>query len=156
MDMIFIFIAALLAALAFYLIGDFLYWRLKGRQEFAVIQEFQGRKNKGRRLPVVSFEHEGQERKVQVARIDSFSYVIGQFGEGDTVLIIYKDGRPDQARIYGYINIVAGLFLLAPLFMALAGSFGNVRALGQVMYFAGFGAIMIGAWALMKMVQKDY
>ncbi len=123
----------------------------------ATITGFGEQKSKGMRLPVVSFEtEEGNEVETKVQRIDQFLFLLNRPGQDDFTTVIYSVDEPKKARIYGYIHVVAGLFLFVPLLASLGLKLRSAVLLGQVSYVLVFGVIVFGGWVGLKLIQKYY
>ena len=157
MDTILLIISLGPVALAIYLFADFLIWRSKGVVVLAAITGFSGKKNKGLPLPLVSFtKDDGTIVQGQAQRIDRFIHVLNRPGEGEGILIIYKQDDPKQIRVHGYMNIMAGLFLLVPFLFLLSIRYGSFLMSSQIAYFVVFGLIMVGGLTLLKLIQRNY
>ena len=157
MDVLFLILSLGMAGGAFYMFADFLLWRRSGRVALAEIVDFQSQRNKGFDLPVVRIEaKDGKEHIVAALRIDRFAFLLNRPGKEDFIAIIYKESDPKQARVYGYINVVAGLFLLIPLCYFLTDRYGHSVAVSQLSYFVALGAIIFGGWVFLKLIQRNY
>lgn len=156
MTIFLVLISLVIAAPGVYLLADFLLWMLAGRVVPAQITGFQEKKDKGLRLPVVSFEaqHDGTVN-ASAMRIDRLSFLLNRPQEGEGTMIVYRQSDPQQVRVYGYINVVGGLVLLVPLMAALAHAFGDTLVLIQIKYSLVFIAIIFGGWVLLKLIQRS-
>jgi hypothetical protein len=155
MEYIFIIIAFLCAAAAVYLVADFVIWRRDGHVTGAVITGFTKARNKGFFLPLVVFEKsDGGQQEARALRIDRFSYVLGRPGLQQVTTVIYRPRDPSKVRVYGYINIVAALFLSIPILMVAASFSGSVQAVGQVFFLLCLGIVMGGGWMVLKIIQR--
>lgn len=157
MDLVFLIMALVCAGAGVYLLADFMLWRVRARIVLAQITGFQGRRSRGMKLPVVVFPlPDGGVQTAETARIDRFSHILNRPGEGEPVEVIYRADNPALVRVYGFINVVAGLFLLLPLIFAMGARLEVGRVLAQASFALTFGAIIIGGWALLKLIQRHY
>jgi hypothetical protein len=157
MAMVFLVFSGLVAVAGAFLLGDFLYWAVRGRVVRARITGWQDRKNKGLFLPRVIFKNEnGEIVEGAPSRIDQFLYFLNRPGEGALTTLIHLRDDIKQVRIYGYINVVAGGALFLPLPVALGIERGAPLVLGQAAYVAILAVIILGGWALMKLIQRYY
>ncbi|MCB1563596.1 MAG: hypothetical protein KDJ75_08495 [Alphaproteobacteria bacterium] len=149
-------IASILPALlGLWLCGDFLFWVATGTVEEGEVTGFQERKNKGRVLPVIRIERVEEEPfEVKPERIDQISYLLSPAIEKERRSVIVRKGPPARARLFGYLNLIAGLFLLAPCVGLLALHSGQYLFVGQLAYIVIFASILLGSWVLLKMIQK--
>lgn len=157
MNEILLMVSFLPAGFGLYLLGDFLYWRIGGHVVRAEITGFDQRKSLGLRLPVVSFEiKKGEKQTSRAERIDRFSYVLNRPGEGEPVMVIYLKSAPGRVRIYGMISVIAAGFLFLPLLTMAAIKLGSPELMAQVSYIGMFGVIIIGGWAFLKLIGRNY
>lgn len=161
METVFFVISLMPAGFGAWLLLDFLFWRVQGRVAGAMITGVQEKKSKGVKLPIVSFEVEDGDEDVrevtaEVARIDQFLFILNSPEEGDPTTVIYDKDNPVKVRIYGYMHLVSGVLLFAPLIVAMGFKFRSALLLGQVSYALVFCAIIFGGWAFLKIIQKHY
>jgi hypothetical protein len=154
----FVVLIALLPALfGVWLIIDFLLWEIRGHIATAQIKEFSADKDKGKLLPVMSFEHEKIMVSIQAERIDQLMYLLSKPKAGDVTDVIYiVEETGLRVRIYGYMNIVAGVMLVVPFVAALALWMGKALAVTQSLFFFLFAGIMAVTIIFMKIVQRIY
>ena len=154
---VFLFVSILLAGGSLYLLGDFLFWVLRGRIVRAKILSFQDKTNKGLLLPFVVFRNEsGQALRAPAERIDQFQFLFNRPQEDDFITVYYINEDQPRLRVYGYINVIAAGFLLVPLLISIAIESGKAEALGQGLYTLIFAVIILGGWVLLKLIQRYY
>lgn len=143
------------ALFGLWLCADFIFWLITGTLEEGEVTGFQERKNKGRRLPVMRVKRaEGQSFEVRPERIDQIFYLLSPAIEKERRFLIVRNGPPARARLFGYLNLIAGLFLLAPCAGFLALQSGQYLFVGQLAYIVIFGGILLGSWIVLKIIQK--
>lgn len=153
----FMLIALLPALSGVWLVIDYLLWEAKGKVATAQIESFGESKDKGRPLPVVTFEHEKKNVSIQAQRIDQLMYLLSDPKVGDVTDIIYvTEDTGLRARVYGYMNLVAGGMLIVPFVTALAMWMGKSLAVTQSVFFFLFAGIMAGALIFIKLIQRVY
>lgn len=157
MSIVLLILALPCAGFGAYLLVDFFQWSVMGRVVSATITGFQDKTSKRLKLPVVSFENEeGKSLSANAERIDQFLFLFNRPGVDDFTTVIYREGKPPRARIYGYTNVVAGLLLWAPLIIAVGMRLGKTVFLGQAAYVLIFVAIALGGWMFLKFIQRHY
>lgn len=157
MDYLFLIVSLGFAGLALYFLSDFLIWQSKGRVILAEITGFQDKKNKGLKLPIVSFQkRDDTPGEAKVERIDQMLFLLNRPKEGDYTTIIYRGHKKPRARVYGYINVLAAVFLFLPLVAAIGMQVGDDGVLTQIAYIVIFMVMAVGGWVLLKLIQRYY
>ena len=156
MDIILIVIGSVMALAGVWLVIDFLIWEQTGTKAVARIEGFQAKTSLWLRLPVVAFEDEHNKTiTLRPARIDQMIYYVVNPNVGDITTIIYRaDPNGPVGRVYGYIRLSVGVMLFVPLVLALGVMAGNSMVMSQVLYMVSFVAMVAGALAFLKFIQK--
>lgn len=157
MNTVFLIMSFILAGAGLYLAGAFFFWLITGDITRGRITGFQKKKDKGLRLPIVTYEDKsGQSFETPVERIDQIQYFFNRPQKGDFIRIIRRNGARRQVRIYGYAYILLGGFLCAPLFISAGLALGSSAAVAQTLYVLLFAAMITGGWMLLKLIQRYY
>lgn len=142
-----------LALFGVYLWARFLWMRFSDGIHELEISGFQKAKNKGRVLPIVRYEDsEKNLRLVEIKKIEQFSYLFNPAIQKQIVDVVNVKGA--SPTIYGYIKPVSGLICLLPGVAALALNADRILVLGQVFYIVIFIAVLLGGWAVLKLIQR--
>jgi len=150
LETILLFLSALPALVGLVLIGDYLYVSLTGEVCEVPVTGFSDRKNKGRVLPLVEFA--GQETSVD--QIDQMSYLLSPpIAQQSIGIVVLKNGKK---RVFGYCNLLSGVVLLLPFFVALAFRLEKELLMVQVFYILIFIGVSVGGWMLLKIIPKGY
>lgn len=158
MDIFLTLLCSLLAAFGGFLIGDFIFWEVKGTKTTGRIEGFRGQLDKGAKLPVVRFLNEkGEEVISGASQIDQLMYLIGRPDAGVIIPLIYRqEGTDLRIRVYGFFSPVTGAFFILPLIVILGVLFGQGALVQQGTFFIVFLALMIGGAVALKLVQRLY
>ncbi len=138
-----------------FLLIDFFLWFFTGTVVPSTIEKFE----KGK--PVVSFETvDGKKHRALVERITHTGYWLGRPQPGDVFNVITRpgatEGDPLRVRLHGFLHAISGGALLIPLPAWLATEYGRALMASQVAFFAVFAALILGCWALMKILRRNY
>lgn len=145
------------AALGVYFAGAFVCDLARGEVVRAEIKGFQSRKDKGMRLPVVEFRGSGGAPvQAGAVRIDQMLYFFNRPGAGDFISILCLPGGKRRVRVHGYLYLVLAGFSCAPAVLLAGYAFGRGEAAIQALYALVFGGMILGGWALLKLIQRYY
>lgn len=153
MGQIFILLSLPLALYGCYLIVLFLKLRFSGDVRMLEITGFQRQKNKGRFLPIVSYENAGKVDLVEIKEIDQIAYILSPPIEKQVIQIAGIDGA--APCVFGYYKLVVGIVMLLPVLAALGYALENVLFMGQVTYVFIFIALLLGGFAVLKLIQRS-
>lgn len=151
-------IYVLLAVCGSYLLFCYAYGRYKGVRYRGQICGFQKKRFFGKRLPVVRLDHLGQKDNIcAVSGIDSLTLWLKPLYEDDDIDVICIKGKSAQrGYIPGYVSLVAGLFMVSPVFYMLIGYvLGPFFQAGFIFIFIA-SLFIAGFLGLMRLVRFYY
>ncbi len=158
MEHLFLIVTILPAVSGVLLLADFFMWEAKGTKTAGQVENFSGKKDKGKPLPVVSFITEGGPVSAAAVRIDQLMYLLSRPQPGDAIDIIYTQApeQPPQVRVYGFLNAAGGVLMLLPFIVMLAWVLGRALVFTQSLFFLVFVLVIIGGVVFLKLVQRLY
>ena len=116
------------------------------------VSGFQNKKDKGRALPIVRYEQDGEEQFIEVKSIHQISYLISPPIERQVIEISGVKGK--SPAVFGYLYPVIGAALILPCLLALGMSMGRDFFVGQTIYVLIFIGVIFGGFALLKFIQR--
>lgn len=154
MNGILIFLALFPALFGAYCVMDFLYVRASGKIVEAVVTGFSTKKDKGRILPLVSYQDEaGTGQKLAVEAIDQISYFLSPAIEREIINVVILPGG--RSRVYGYLGLTCGALAFLPLLAALGAGRGDAGFLnGQIVFVLLFIVAAIGGWGILRTISR--
>lgn len=118
------------------------------------VSGFQDKKDKGRALPIVRYESDGEESFVEIKSIHQISYLISPPIEKQIIEVSGIKGR--SPAVFGYLYPVGGAVLVLPCLLVLGLTMGRDYFVGQTIYVLILIALIFGGFAILKLIQRNY
>jgi hypothetical protein len=151
MNIVFLGLALICALGGAFLVFDFFLWYFTGKVVAGTIEDFE----KGK--PIMAFKtEEGNNVSARAERIVHMGYFLAMPHQGDIFNTIYREQPDLQVRVHGYLHLVTGGVLLLPMLWYLAHEYGRLWLGGQVSFVATFAVLILGIWAALKLIRRNY